>query len=287
MLFCTRLALCGAVILTVLAATQALPLARAEPQADPPGYAPLIDEALSEMRGGHFVEARALFERAHVLYPNARTLRGLGMMAYELRSYAESVAYFEQALQATEKPLDPALRSNVETQLKKALRFVALLRLALAPPETRVSVDGQPAVQVRPGELPLDAADHLLTFEAPGYRGESRRIEVRGGETLLWSIGLQLSDAAGNPDSASTAVGTETVAAHVAADNHSAAPARSERTRLYRNPWIWIGTAVVASAIAAGLAIGLRSEPKTVNDPPVQTANSPPDAILQTLVGTR
>src|SRR5688572_888187 len=55
-----------------------------------PDYKRAVEEALKEYGLGHFEEARSLFRRAHGIYPNARTLRGLGMVEFELRHYVRA-----------------------------------------------------------------------------------------------------------------------------------------------------------------------------------------------------
>ena len=48
-------------------------------------YEAMITDGLAEFQAQRYAEARALFERAHALSPNARTLRGIGMVAFEMR----------------------------------------------------------------------------------------------------------------------------------------------------------------------------------------------------------
>ena len=43
-------------------------------------YKQLIQQALGEFRRQNWPEARVLFRRAHALSPNARTLRGMGVV---------------------------------------------------------------------------------------------------------------------------------------------------------------------------------------------------------------
>lgn len=44
-------------------------------------YEQLVDKGIAEYRAGHWEESRSLFEQAHAINPNARTLRGLGLAA--------------------------------------------------------------------------------------------------------------------------------------------------------------------------------------------------------------
>ena len=134
-----------ALIRSVVFSLMLLFSARSDAQgSEPHGYRTAINEALAEYKAGHFEEARSLFAEAHGIYPNARTLRGLGMTAYELRRYRESIEYLDGALASPVKPLDGRLRTETESLLSRAYRFVARLRLVLTPPNTLVGIDGHP-----------------------------------------------------------------------------------------------------------------------------------------------
>jgi hypothetical protein len=87
-----------------VAHAQEQPSATSE-RVDPAGYAALIDEALAEHQALNFEEARTLFAKAHAIFPNARTLRGMGMMEFELRDYAAGAEQLEQALASQVRPL--------------------------------------------------------------------------------------------------------------------------------------------------------------------------------------
>jgi tetratricopeptide (TPR) repeat protein len=106
-------------------ATSAVPpehgLAPATPVAgEDSHYRQLIAQAVEEFHASHFVEARALFERAHAISPNARTFRGLGITAFELRRYTLAVRELNAALEDLRNPLPPALREEVSTALARA-----------------------------------------------------------------------------------------------------------------------------------------------------------------------
>lgn len=267
-------------LLLACAALSALPARAQQVGAPPPGYAPLIDEAVAEATRANFMEARALFARAHALYPNARTLRGLGMMSYELRAYAESISYYEQALLSNERPLDAELRADAEAQLNRARRFVAELKFALTPPATRISVDGVPALIGASGLLRLDPGHHTLLFEAAGYRSETRSVNVRGGESLVWTVLLPL--ASGSAASAPPDTGVDTLPS-------GPEPKRDDKARpLVKNPWLWTGVVLAAGAIAAGVAVAVtRDDDKAVQEPPTRSERTPAEGVIYTLLRGR
>src|SRR3954452_13107151 len=63
--------------------------ARADARQDA-AYEAAIAEAVAHFSAAHWSEARALFLRAHEIKPSARTLRGLGVVEFELGHYAEA-----------------------------------------------------------------------------------------------------------------------------------------------------------------------------------------------------
>ncbi len=192
------LSLCAAWILLLSAPVQAqdsaLPPAVVPTLSDftgePTGYRELIAEALAEYQARHFEEARALFKRAHVLLPNARTMRGQGMAEFELRNYGSAVQSFEAALTSQVRPLDPVLREETEQLLERARRFVARVRLELKPGSASVVVDGV-LMHVEPGAvLLLSIGNHSVEIRADAYRPTQRTLSVQGGEEQVLEVVL-------------------------------------------------------------------------------------------------
>lgn len=176
--------------LGMTAARSMPPRVSAEPAPESAQYRDLVEHALVEYQAKHYPEARALFAQAHKLAPSARTLRGLGLVAYELRAYGESLEYLRAALASTVKPLDPALRTETVRLVERASAFVATLELTLVPADTTVSVDGHP-LDTATGVLTLNLGQHALRFAAAGFKSEKRTLAVRGGEHEAWRIELQ------------------------------------------------------------------------------------------------
>jgi hypothetical protein len=208
-----------------------------------------------------------LFEEAHRLYPNARTLRGLGMTAFELRSYRESVSFLKSALESEVKPLDGNLRIETERLLTRAERFVGKLTINVTPANTNVAIDGNPVVLTPDQPVVLDVGEHSFEFHAEGYLPESRSLYVKGRESETWTVVLNK-------------VPAPVVAAPVApaADEvaRQAEPLESERGSrfvdlgarerptkqpLYKNAWLWtsVGVVVVA-AVVTGAVLATRDQ---------------------------
>jgi hypothetical protein len=173
--------------------------ANADQHADPAGYAAVIDEALAEHRGGNFEEARALFAKAHALFPNARTLRGMGMMEFELRDYAASATHLEQALASSVRPLRGELRDSTAVLLARAQGFVGKLSLEVQPASASVLLDGL-VVALHPDRpLLLNFGEHVLEVRAPGYLRETRKVTMRSGEEQRLLVELTAAEHGAEP----------------------------------------------------------------------------------------
>ncbi len=149
----------------------------------------MLSQALAEFELGNWTEARALFERAHELEPSARTLRAIGLCAFEEKRYVSSVLYLESAMEDPRAPLDEEQRRQLSDVLHRARAFVAQYTLVLIPEDAVLRVDGSPPVLVN-GKLMLDPGEHELTLSADGYHEAQRRIMAQPREHLTVSIGL-------------------------------------------------------------------------------------------------
>ena len=205
-------------------------------------YERAIDEGVKEFHLGNFQEAREQFARAHQYNPNARTLRGLGMVEFELRNYGESARLLEQSLASTEKPLDARLRREVSALLERARGYLGEVHLITEPARAAVLVDGA-VVELESDEtLTLQVGDHVLEFRAQGHLPARRKVQVRGGTrevvrvTLRPVLGSDWTAASGTP----------------AAD--------TVRTPLRRKWWLWTLLGVVVAGGAATTAALLANE---------------------------
>jgi tetratricopeptide (TPR) repeat protein len=154
-------------------------------EADPPAaiqteYRDVVDRAIVEFDLGHFVEARALFLRAHELWPSARTRRTLGMTAFELRMYPQALEELQGALDDPHRPLPPAQRTQVSGLIEQTKRFVGRYQLQVEPAEAELLVDGAPHTQT--GALVIGVGVHQLLVRAPGYGELRRELVVQGHE---------------------------------------------------------------------------------------------------------
>jgi hypothetical protein len=144
-------------------------------------YRSVVEEALAEFNRGNWEEAAALFERAHRLNPSARTLRGMGLTAYEARRYVDAIRYLSDALTETRRPLTPQQREEVSSTLDRAKRFVAHLRLKVGPSDARVTINGRVAEPDSKGDVTTDPGLLDVEISADGYETTLRRVRLTAG----------------------------------------------------------------------------------------------------------
>jgi len=154
-------------------------------------YRDLIEKALQEYALGHWPEARVFFSDAHAIWPNARTLRGLGMTCYEARSYVEAIGFLEQALSSKTQPLTPKLATEAQGILAQAKRFVSSAYISTTPARSEITLDDQP-IRLRPdGAVLLDPGEHVLQVSRPGYKTERRTLHAEAGRELHVQVDLR------------------------------------------------------------------------------------------------
>jgi hypothetical protein len=145
-------------------------------------YRGLIDQALDEFKRKNWPEARVLFRRAHELSPNARTLRGMGMVSYEMRDYVNAVVELSGAMSEGRQPLTEVQRKECEGLLGRSRTFVGAYTLVIEPAQANVSLDGATPVRDAEGRLLVPFGEHTLRGSEPGYLDEEIRLSVEGGE---------------------------------------------------------------------------------------------------------
>ncbi len=181
--------------------------AKAKPAAEapPPGYTAAIRDAVNELELGNFAEAREQFRRAHVLRPNARTLRGLGIVEFELRNYGESAAFLQEALDSEVTPLDARMRAETEKLLERAKGYLGEVHVAMVPDVATVTVDGTVMELGPSGTLVLEVGDHVFEFHAEGRLSTKQTVSVKGGERESLRVVLRPLVGASAPEAAPVA----------------------------------------------------------------------------------
>lgn len=180
-----------AFLATLMLASLALPASAQSAE-----YQEVIAEAVAENAAGRYPEALALFRRAHALNPNARTLRAMGAVSYEVRQYVDSVRWLEAALIDQRQPLTDDQRSEVQGVLERAYRFVGRYEVQVEHGNAaQLTVDGQAA------DTPLILAigEHRIAAR-DGGREAAEIVRVVGGENEILRLALpaQEQDGGGN-----------------------------------------------------------------------------------------
>jgi hypothetical protein len=171
-------------------APAAKPTPSAEQRATKREYERTIRAALLEYQLAHWDEAAALFARAHALNPSARTLRGLGLAAFESRNYALALGYMRAALADPRRPLTREQRAELEQASARSASFVARVVLVLQPASATFTLDGNPAQLDAHQELLLDPGDHELLVSAPGHEQRSVLLRAAAGTSRRLAVAL-------------------------------------------------------------------------------------------------
>jgi tetratricopeptide (TPR) repeat protein len=225
-------------------------------------YRQVVASAIAEFDAGRFAEARALFLRAHQLWPSARTWRTLGMTAFELRQYPRALVELQAALDDPRRPLDPEHQTEVRGLIDQTRAFVGRYRVSMVPPAAALQLDGAEVVPGADGTLVLALGDHALRAYAPGYHELRRVLQVQGREDEALALvltPLEPSPASARPASAPPTTAPSTLAASSARD--------AEPTQLQRRvTWSALGLGAAASVVGVvtgGLALQRK---RTVED---------------------
>jgi hypothetical protein len=230
--------------------------AQARDASDDPAYKDLIEQALSEFKRKNWPEARVLFTRAHEQNPNARTLRGMGVVSFEMRDYLNAVVNLKAALANTRQALNEAQRKECEGLLARAYTFVGVYTLKLDPSDAKVSLDGGDLLRDDEGHLLLSFGEHTLAGRAEGHQDATLKLNVQGGER--GEIALILQPERGPEPAVAAAPSAVSVTPQQVAQQSAASDtrARNEEPKGFvghglKYSWVTLGL----SAAAGGAAV--------------------------------
>jgi hypothetical protein len=214
-------------------------------------YNALVRQAVEQYERGNYDESKVLFAQAHQLFPNARTLRGLGMVAYTMRDYVESIHYLEGAIGSKVKPLDPPLVRESEDVIRRARTFIGVVRVSVVPQDAKLRVNATPASRTSDGTIALNPGPYEIEASAPGHQSASRLVRVEPGTTLVLEFALPNSPA--DPIAARQPAQPEAPSPAPEAALESDAEARGGKSV---GPWVVVGVSG-AVAIAGGVMLGI------------------------------
>jgi hypothetical protein len=184
--FLLRLGLLGALL--ICASTAAAQTTQAPENSKQ--YHAVIRRAVAQFDRGNYDRAKALFTEAHQLFPNARTLRGLGMVAYTARDYVQAIPLLESAIASQIKPLDAELLAEARDVIMRSRAFIGVVRVKLTPAGAKLLVNAAPAALGTDGLLSLNPGSYEIEAHAPGYLSSRRLLRVEPGATLDLDVTL-------------------------------------------------------------------------------------------------
>ena len=181
-----------AILFGVLALWGVVPGASPAAAQDPPAsasqseYERLVGLGLAAFEEERWTEAHALFDRAHALEPNARTLRARGVAAFQLARHVDALRDLEASLAHPRRRLTPELREAVLELIARIQGAIARVHVRHSPDDFEVQVDGVPATLDEGGALLLEPGEHVLRFSAVDHWSQERRVvATAGGVTEL------------------------------------------------------------------------------------------------------
>lgn len=232
-------------------------------------YDRLIEYAVEEFGRENWSEARAFFDRAHRLRPTARTLRGLGMVAYEMHHYVEAEARLLASLRAEDNPLTEEQRQSTHALLDRVQTLIGRFSVRVQPPDAQLFVDGRP-IRPQDGELKLTVGLHNLLVQRPGYADLVRKLDVRGGEHTRLPLALT--------PLATSAPPSVPTAAQVAGVPEPTDEQDEGGSSIWSSPWLWVGAAIV---VAAGVTLAVVATTPPPEDPRAAVPNT--GVVIRTL----
>ncbi len=215
-------------------------------------YDALVLRALAAYDAGRWDEARDLFERAHAIDPTARTLRTIGMSAFNQADYVGALQHLEAALVDPRRPLTDEQRAHVLGLIDRASRQVGRYRVRLSPSSASLLVDGAAPALLSEDEFVLVPGRHVLRATALGHRPLERKLEVHGQEREKLELALEPEGSATQPSSATGQASSAALAAGTHDD--------SSRTTLAIVSFSIGGAALLASGITLALALSDKAE---------------------------
>lgn len=218
-------------------------------------YARLVHAAIGAQQAGHYTEARELFAEAHALAPSARSLRGMGVAAFQAGDYTQAVTDLEASLVHPEKPLDDNLRRAVTDLLTRARGFVGRYTFEVTPADATLRVDDR--TQPHDREVVLAPGRHRIEVSAPTFVSQDMELSVQSGahDTLRFSLAPEVAPDASPvlaaPMTPSPTIQSDRRESPRYVDGHEATQAR--RTR--RATWALLGSGAGLALASGSMAL--------------------------------
>lgn len=215
-------------------------------------YRETVRRALAAFDAKRWEDARSLFAAAHQIEPNARTLRGLGMVAFEMEEFVTAYRLLRQSLDEPRRALVGPLRTQTEALLKRTRLLVGRVRLTVKPEDASVKLDAE---SVEPDdELLLNIGLHSLTVEAEGYETKKLSVDIRNGDDQELTVNLDpIALAASAPSASQSELASQRVLASL---DEREREARQDDGTVLEKWWFWAAAGgVVAAGVGAAIVM--------------------------------
>jgi hypothetical protein len=170
----------------------AAPVSAAPPAADATRkeeYEVAIAAALKAFDRGDFAQAYRHFSVAHGLIPSARTLRGMGLAAYQMGDFATAATRLRAALAAEVSPLPAKMRNEASAMLDHARDKTGTVDLVLTPADAEVLIDG--AHPEESAHFFVAPGTHVLEVRSGAHTSKTTELHLGPGERFTVKIELQ------------------------------------------------------------------------------------------------
>jgi len=160
----------------------------------PPAYRQVAGNGVREFEAGHWSAARALFQRAHDLFPNARTWRSLALCDFELGRYLDARTEMLSALADPSQRLTSELAAEAKKFLEMAQARIAHVTFVLPDHATELIVDHRTVLVLVDGAmrsaapLSLDPGQHVFEARLDEQSSLLRSVILHPGETRVVSL---------------------------------------------------------------------------------------------------
>lgn len=255
------LARCAGLVYALLCCASHAVAQPAPPPVNMKQYQTVVRRAVDQFDRGHYERAKALFTEAHQIFPNARTLRGLGMVAYTARDYVQAIPLLESAIASQVKPLDPPLIVEAREVIDRCRGFIGIARVRLVPSEAQLLVNAAPAALAGDGSIALNPGSYEVEAHAPGYLSATRLVRIEPGVVLELDLTLPRDSSRDvavpqpvAPREVASATAPEPEPAQVPAPPLDAPPPSESSASVA--PWILTGISG-AVAVGGGVLLGI------------------------------
>lgn len=163
--------------------------ANVETASETPNSASIEEAATRFERGVRFYEegdfglALIEFERAHELVADYRVLYNIAQVSLQLGRFAKARLALERYLREGDRELSSERKLLVDKDLAMLRERTAHLLVRVAEPEATITVDEVPrGASPWTEPLLLDAGEHRVVVEKPGFEPYSTRLTLAGAE---------------------------------------------------------------------------------------------------------